>query len=159
MKTAIAYFSKKGFIKESAERLRNELGNDTTLIDLRSGKSRIPFDADVIVLACSVYAGHFPGKFRKTCKSWIPRLEGKKIVLLVGGLDDKEYEKTAAKNLSSELVEKLWKIAYSGGRYLPEDYGPVIRGMMKKINQSEGPIHREQWDNLKALAAQIGVAS
>ncbi len=155
MKTAIAYYSKKGFVEEAARRLADSLGNSASLWDIHSGKGTALEEADVVVLASSVHAGHFSGKFRKTCRKWIPLLENRKVVLLVGGLDDKEYVSTVEKNLSRELSDRIWKIVYAGGRYIPENHGPFIRKLMAKINQSEGPIHKEKWENLEALAGEI----
>ena len=59
MKTAIAYYSKKGFVEEASRKLAEYLGDSASLWDLHSRKGTDLGEADVIVLASSVHAGHF----------------------------------------------------------------------------------------------------
>ena len=72
-------------------------------------------------------------------------MEDKKVVLLVGGLDEKGYTATVEKNLTKNLLDSVWKIVYTGGRYIPDDHGLFIRKLMAKINQTEESVYKEKW--------------
>ena len=155
MKTIIVYASKHGFVREAAERVRDGLDQDVEMVDIFSGKVPDLTDFDTILFASSVHIGQFSGKFKKICRNWIPRLSEKKVLLLVGGLGDKEYEQTALKNLGADICKGIRKTYYAGARFLPEQHNFFIRRMIAKINQSEEAIHKEKWENLEQLVEDI----
>lgn len=155
MKTVVVYASKKGYVKEVAEKIREGLDGNADLVDIFSKKNLNLSSYDLIVLASSVKAGSFYRKFKKLCEQQIPLLKDRKVVLLVAGLNEEGYEAAAAQNLSEESRHLLWKTVYAGGRYLPEQYNGLIRGIMEKINKGSGPVLREKWENVEALVQDI----
>ena len=155
MKTAILYTSKKGFVKEAAEHLREGMSGEAELIDLEQGKPGDLETYDTVLLASSVRAGRFPGAFRRFCRKRVPGLAGKHLFLLVSALDDAGYMEIVDRNITPGIRKQFQKVVYVGGRYLPEQYNGFIRGMMEKISKQSGAIHKENWENLDALIKDL----
>lgn len=153
MKTLIVYHSGKGFIKEVAERIQADLGTSATVLDLGS-KSIIDLtEYDGVILCGALRAGSLPRKIKSYAKKHNRELLTKKLAFVLGGLGLKkeEYQGPFEKNYSEELRSHAAVTVHAGGRFVPEDYSGFIRKMMEKINKESGPIHKEQWDNLKPV--------
>ncbi len=155
MKTAVVYSSKKGFVKEAAERIQSGLGEQADLFDLSGGKPGNLENYDAVIFAVSVRAGRFPGRFNRFCEKQVPRLKNQKVSLLVSGLDEKTYNEAVDRNLPVEVKGCFQKILYIGGRYLPEQYGRFIRMLMTRINENDGPVLNEKMDAVDALIEEL----
>ena len=155
MKTAVVYSSKKGYVKEAVEKIKEGLGEQADLFDVLSRSPRDLASYDTIIFAASVRAGRFPGKFNKMCQKQVPLLEGQNLMLLVSGLDEKAYQVAVDRNLTAEVKDCFQKILYIGGRYIPEQNGPFIRMLMTKITRSEGSVLNEKMDVLGPLVEEL----
>lgn len=155
MKTLVVFYSGKGFIREAADRIQKELGSDAALLDLGSKSKADLNDYDGVILCGAFRAGSLPRKLRAYVKKNTNQILTKKLAFVLGGLgiEEDEYMNSFEKNYPSELRSHASKTVHVGGRYIPEDYGKFIRKMMEKINNENGSIHREQWDNIKSLSA------
>lgn len=153
MKTLIVYYSGKGFIKEAAERIQKELGSSAALLDLGSKSKADLKEYDAVILCGAFRAGSQPRKIKTYAKKNSNHLLTKKLAFVLGGLgiDKEEYKLPYEKNFAEDLRSHAVLAVHAGGRFIPEDYSGFIRKMMEKINKESGPIHKEQWDNLKPL--------
>ncbi len=152
MKTLILYVSQKGFIREAAERLQKELGEDAVLCDLKK-KSEGPENYDTLVFSGAFHAGKLPGKLFSYIKKHEEAFKTKKTAFLLGGADQKLYAETFKKNVPPPMADM--NLFYVGGRYLPEQHGWIIRKIMTKISGKEGPLHNEKWEVVEALAKSL----
>ncbi|RDG34313.1 hypothetical protein DV872_00420 [Oceanispirochaeta sp. M1] len=153
MKTLIVYYSGKGFIKEAAERIQKGLGSSGALLDLGSKSKADLTEYDAVVLCGAFRAGSQPRKIKTFAKKNSKQLLTKKIAFVLGGLgvEQEEYKLPFEKNFAEDLRSHALLSVHAGGRFIPEDYSGFIRKMMEKINKESGPIHKEQWDNLKPV--------
>lgn len=152
MNTLIVFSSRKGFIREAAERLQKSLGGNAVLCDLK-GKGEEPDAYDFVVLCGAFHAGKLPGRLRSYMKKYEKDLKGMKSAFLLGGMDQEHFAEVFSKNMPPSLADM--PLFYTGGRYLPEDHNPVIRMMMAKISGQEGAIHNERWEAVEELAKSL----
>lgn len=153
MKTLIVYYSGKGFIKEAAERIQKGLGSSAALLDLGSKSKADLKDYDAVIICGAFRAGSQPRKIKTYAKKNASHLLTKKLAFVLGGLglEKEEYQLPYEKNFEENLRSHAVMAVHAGGRFNPEDYSGFIRKLMEKINKQAGPIHKEQWDNLKPL--------
>lgn len=155
MKTAVIFSSRKGYVKEVAEKIKQGLGDNAALFDLGKTGKIDTAGYDNIVIAGSVAAGRFSSKVKKYLHKNPGALSGKKSFLLSAGLDDKDYMGMLKNNFTEETLKAFSGIVYCGGRYIPEMHNPVIRKIMSRINGAEGAIHKEKPENIDKLIKEL----
>lgn len=152
MNILIVYSSRKGFIREAAERLQKRLGDDAVLCDLK-GSKETPDSYDAAVLCGAIHAGKLPGRLRSYVKKNESSLRGKRAAFLLGGMDQEHFSEVFRKNMPPSLADM--PLFYTGGRFLPRDHNPLIRKMMAKISGREGALHNERWEGVEELARSL----
>lgn len=114
MKTAIIYATSRGTTEKAAEKLKNHLRSDVTLINLKKAKSINLADYDAIILGSSIHAGMVQGKMKKFIKAKQDDLHGKKLGLYICCM----YEADRAKlQFETAYPEELRKIAVASGLF------------------------------------------
>lgn len=155
MKTIVIYKSRKGYIKEVAEKIKMDLADNASVYDL-ADTVKIDFSSyDNLVFAGSVMVGRFSPKVKKYIIKNLDKISGKKAFLLSAGLDDKAYLETLKKGLGQNVLNLFSDIIYCGGRFLPENNNPIVRKLMAKINGSNEAIHKEKPENVEKLIKKL----
>ncbi len=129
MKTLILYGTHKGCTRRCAALVQEQIGN----ADVQDvAKSRIADldDHDTIVLGSSVWAGRIHPKVRRFVEKNLKVLLGKRVGLFICSGDEKtDY---MVQNFPAELMEHAEVKAHFGGELDINDFGPVMRLVLKK---------------------------
>lgn len=155
MKTLIVYFSKKGFIREVAERINVSLNGLSDIVDLAKSNPSDIADYDTVIVAAAFIAGKLSKKITSFCSTREFELINKNLYLAVGGLDEKNFKVSVDQNFLNALTVAALDIVHVGGRYLPKDHNPLVCYIMRKINKSSDAVYLEKWDAVDDLIRQI----
>ena len=134
MKTLIAYATRYGCAKKAAEALRERLGGEVTLVDLRDDGDPDPGPFDAVIVGGSIQAGRVQRKVRAYCDARSAQLLGKRLGLYLCCMYEGDV---AAKQLAGAFPEALRGRAAAtglfGGELDIEKIGFVARLVVKKV--------------------------
>jgi menaquinone-dependent protoporphyrinogen oxidase len=134
MKTLIAYATRHGCAKRSAELLRERLGGEVSLVDLRDDGDPDPGPFDAVIVGGSIQAGSVQRRVRAYCEKRSAELLGKRLGLYLCCMYEGEV---AAKQLADAFPEALRNHATASGLFGGvldfEKIGLVARLVVKKV--------------------------
>ena len=134
MKTLIAYATRYGCTKNAAELLRDRLGGEVSLVDLREDGDPDPGPFDVVIIGGSIQAGGVQKRVRTYCEKRSGELLGKRLGLYLCCMYEGDV---AAKQLADAFPEELRSHATASGLFGGvldfEKIGFVARLVVKKV--------------------------
>ncbi|MCP5515158.1 MAG: hypothetical protein H7A26_06810 [Spirochaetales bacterium] len=149
MKTVFIYSSDKGYVSAWGEKLAKKYGEGFTALDIKKGIPPAEIENfDTVILASSIHAGSAGKKIRNFCRLNIQLLEKKNIILVLAGLEEKEYGQYFENTFPMALLERAAGKLWIGGRFDPDQHNFFIRMIMKKIKGQSGGIFSEKWDTV-----------
>ncbi|MCK9462931.1 MAG: flavodoxin domain-containing protein [Proteobacteria bacterium] len=134
MKTLIAYATRYGCARKAAEALRDLMGGEVTLVDLKEDGDPDPGPFDAVIVGGSIQAGSVQRRVRAYCEKRSAELLGKRLGLYLCCMYEGEV---AAKQLADAFPERLRNHATAsglfGGELDFERIGFVARLVVKKV--------------------------
>lgn len=163
MKTLIVYASSHGFTEECIEKLKEDLNDTPTVVNLKKTR-RVENLAsyDTVIVGGSIHAGHMQKKVLTFFKDEEETLTNvKNIGLFVVCMSpEKEAMKYIDEWYPQALREKAFAKAYFGGAFNFERMNFlqrfIIKNMMKKAEVS---VRNIQEENIKSFARAINSLS
>ncbi len=149
MKTVFIYSSDKGYVSEWGEKLAKRYGESFTVFDVKKGIPSGEIEqVDTVILASSIHAGSAGKKFKNFCRLNVQLLDRENIILVLSGLEEKEYGQYFENTFPMALLERAAGKLWIGGRFDPDQHNFFIRMIMKKIKGQSGGIFSEKWDTV-----------
>jgi len=134
MKTLIAYATRYGCAKKAAEALRERLGGEVALVDLKTDGDPDPGPFDAVIVGGSIQAGSVQKRVRAYCAARSSVLLEKRLGLYLCCMYEGDV---AAKQLADAFPETLRNHATAsglfGGELDFEKVGFVARLVVKKV--------------------------
>jgi menaquinone-dependent protoporphyrinogen oxidase len=134
MKTLVAYATRYGCARRAAETLRDRLGEDVDLVDLKSDADPDPAPYDAVIVGGSIQAGRVQQRVRGYCERRARELLGKRLGLYLCCMYEGEI---ASKQLADAFPQALREHATAtglfGGEIDLEKIGFVARVVVKKV--------------------------
>jgi menaquinone-dependent protoporphyrinogen oxidase len=134
VKTLIAYATRYGCTRKAAEALRERLGGEVALVDLKDDGDPDPGPFDAVIVGGSIQAGSVQKRVRAYCETRSGLLLGKRLGLYLCCMYEGDV---AAKQLADAFPETLRNHATAsglfGGELDFEKVGFVARLVVKKV--------------------------
>lgn len=135
MKTAIIYATSHGTSEKVANLIKEKDKNgETTLFNLKEGKTVDLSLYDTIIVGGSIHAGSIQGSVKEFCKKNLVDLLQKRVALYVCAMNEPEFE-TELKNAFPEL---LYNHAYVkevvGGEFLFDKMNFIEKMLVRNIS-------------------------
>jgi len=150
MKTCILFAGKYGSTEHIAKMIKNKLGNDAVVINLRDKKKPDISSAKCVIIGSGVYMGRARREVRHFCKNHVNELGGKKVALYLCCMEDKEvevekyFQKTFPEPVLSNSVTHR---RFPGALVRLEREGAMVRSMFEQMTKTNAerkePV--EQW--------------
>jgi menaquinone-dependent protoporphyrinogen oxidase len=157
MRTLVVFASKYGATEECAEKLKEKLGGDVTVVKL--GKNTRPPDLseyDTVIVGGSIHAGRIQKAVRDFCMKNLDTLKAKNLGLFVSSLTPPEKAvKYITDSFPGELVEGAKAKGCFGGALYYEKMNFLERFVMKKITKSDRNIYSISEQNIQQFAEQM----
>ncbi len=129
MKTLILYGTRKGCTRKCAAMVQGQIGGGD-VVDVSNASTVNLGDYDNIVLGSSVWAGKIHAKTKQFVEKNLSTLLGKRVGLFICSGDQRvDYIR---QNYPSELVDHAEAKAHFGGELNIEDFGFLMRYLLKK---------------------------
>ena len=155
MKTLIAYATKNGYTKQCAEKLRDLLGGDADLADLKRDKPDLS-QYDTVVAGGSVYAGRIRKEVTRFCAKNLGELKKKRFFLFACAMaDGEEGEKQLRSVFAPEVFEAAAEKVCFGGEYIFQKMSGLERFIIKKIAGSDEDKKNPKDENIQKMAEAV----
>lgn len=105
MKTAIIYATSHGTTENVAKQIKNGLGNDVQLFNLRQNKKVDLSSFEQVLVGGSIHAGQIQGCVKTFCNKNMVELLQKRVALFICGMNKPDFE-TELNNAFPELLRK-----------------------------------------------------
>lgn len=160
MNTLVAYAGKSGTTATMAETIGAAFDGEVTMSDLKEndpkkGKGPNPSNFDRIVVGGAIYAGSVNKTIRAFCERHAEVLKEKKLGLFLCSLRQEDAEENFARNFPAEIRSNAAAEAWLGGRFVFSEHNFVIRGMMKKILESDEDVENLRPEEARRLAEAL----
>ncbi len=129
MKALILYGTRKGCTRGCAEMVREQIGGGD-VVDVKKSRSVNLAGYDLIVLGSSIRMDKIHVEVSRFVKENLSILLGKRVGLFICSGDDKTDH--IGNNYPRALVDHAAAKAQFGGQIRLEEFGPVMRFMLKK---------------------------
>ena len=134
METAIIYATSHGTTEKVAQKIKMEIGDDSTLFNLKTNPSIDLSQFDAVIIGGSIHAGNIQRKVKDYCSSNLVDLLQKKVGLFICGMNEPQLE-VEFKNAYPELLRKhAVTTKCVGGEFLFEKMNFFERFIVRKIS-------------------------
>lgn len=134
MKTLIAYATQHGCTQKISEQMKDYLGGEVTLVNLRNDSVPSLKIFDRIIIGGSIHAGQIQKRVKEFCNANLAELERKELGLFICCMEDGE---TAQKQLQNAYPEELFlsakASAYFGGAFDFRRMNFIEKMIVKKV--------------------------
>lgn len=153
MSTLIIYESKHGCTEKCANMLKDQLNEDTTLINLKKHKNPELSSVDNIVIGGSIHAGNVQKRVKSFCQKNLELLKEKKIGLFLCCMEDGEKAQQQFKNaFPHELIAHAAATGLFGGEFIFERMNFLERHIIKKIAKIDKNISKISEEAIQQFA-------
>ena len=134
MKTLIAYATRYGCARKAAEALRDHLGGEVSLVDLKEDGDPDPGPFDTVIVGGSIQAGRVQRRVRAYCEARSSALLEKRLGLYLCCMYEGEVAvKQLADAFPAALRDRATATGLFGGDLDFEKVGFVARLVVKKV--------------------------
>jgi menaquinone-dependent protoporphyrinogen oxidase len=136
MKTLITYCTTHGCTEKIAFEIKQFLGDDVTLCNLKKEKAPDAAGFDRIIVGGSIHAGQIQGKIKSYCKANAEVLKQKELGLFICCMDEGEEAQTHLRNAyPDDLLQFAKATACLGGEFNFERMNFLERMIIRKISK------------------------
>lgn len=133
MKTAIIYTTRHGTTEKVAQMIKEELNNETELINLRKNKNADLRPFEKIIIGSSIHTGKIPKKLCKFMEKNMDILLEKPLGLFLCCMYEKETWSQFEEAFPATLREHARSNKCVGGELLLENMNFLEKAMIKKM--------------------------
>lgn len=138
MKTLIAYCSSHGCAEKSANELKNHLGENVELCNLKKDVAPELEEFDRVIIGGSIHAGRIQKKVKDFCKKNLQILRDKEIGLFICCMEEgEEAHRELEMSYPKELLENAKACAYFGGEFNFQKMNFLEKMIIKKVAHVE----------------------
>jgi menaquinone-dependent protoporphyrinogen oxidase len=134
MKTIIAYATTHGCTEKTALELKNHMGGDTTLVNLKKNPNPSIANFERVIVGGSIHAGQIQKRVKDFCTKNLEILKEKELGLFICCMENGE---TAGKQFTEAFPEELQRVAKStaifGGEFDFEKMNFLEKMIVKKV--------------------------
>lgn len=134
MKTLIVYATTHGCTEKISAQLKNDLGGDVTLVNLKKESNPSIKEYRRIIIGGSIHAGQIQKRVQNFCATHLDELKKKNLGLFICCMEEGE---TAQKQLNDAFPEELHRNAKAtasfGGAFDFEKMNFLERMIVKKV--------------------------
>lgn len=136
MKTLIAYCTTHGCTETVAHELKQLLGQDVVLCNLKRNKAPELTSFDRVIVGGSIHAGKIQKKIKAFCQQHSTSLKNKELGLFICCMDEGEEAQIHLKNAySEELLEHAKATACLGGEFNFEKMNFLEKFIVRKVTK------------------------
>jgi len=154
MKTIVVYASNHGCTEKCARKLGEQLGEQTTVVNLRQSSVDIN-EFDAVIVGGSIHVGKIQSEVTKFCEDNGQALLGKKLGLFLCCANATEVEAQIGTAFPSELREHATVVEHFGHEFNLEKldfFSKLIVKTVAKVKKSESKIREE---NIQKMAEAL----
>lgn len=148
MKTAIIYTTKYGCSQKCAKILRDKLGGEVDLYNLKTRNTIDLSQYQRIIIGGSIYMGRIQKEVRTFSIENQDRLKDKKLGLFICCMrEGEEAQKQLEESFPQELIERAVAVEYFGGEFVFDKMSfmdSFIAKKVAKINKDTSNISEEK---------------
>ncbi|NQU86602.1 MAG: flavodoxin [Mariniphaga sp.] len=134
MKTLIVYMSTHGCTAKAASEMKEKLGNQVTVINLKKDKIPLLNSFERIIIGGSIHAGQIQKRVKEFCISNLDSLLNRELGLFICCMHECETAIQQLKNAyAEELLNHAKATAILGGAYDFERMNFIKRMIVKKV--------------------------
>lgn len=136
MKTLIAYCTTHGCTRKTALELKDFLGENVQLTNLKEDPSPDLSDFDRVIIGGSIHAGQIQKRVKEFCKKNLSELQQKELGLFVCCMEEGEKARMQLMEAFPEELHRHAKAsAYFGGEFNLEKMNFFQKMIVKKVAQ------------------------
>lgn len=155
LKTLIVYCSNHGFSEKCANILKEKLGDNTDLANLKSKKVEGMDEYDTIIIGGSIHAG----KIQKQLKQFLSQNENflmsKKIGLYLCCADHEKYDAYFESEIPQSILNNAFIKVHLGHAYYMDKLNFMFKAMIKKFANIEESQEKIRYDQMDLLLDKI----
>ncbi len=156
MKTLILYGSRKGCTKKCAFTLRDEInragGAGCDVVDIKKARRTEVSRYDHVIIGSSIWAGKVHPGIRRFIDAHRAVLPAKRMgFFLCSGREDAAYFEN---NFPRDMITRAEQRRFFGGELSIEDYGPLMRYLLKRKAGVTGSYRRINGEEIRTFARQ-----
>lgn len=157
MKTAITYCTTHGCTERIACKIKNSLGGDIQLINLKKDSDPKIGCYDRIIIGGSIHAGQIQKRVKEFCLKNLDELKNKELGLFICCMEE-DLEKAQIQLLNAfpkELHHQAKATACLGGEFNFEKMNYLQRMIVKKLAHVENSVSRINEEAIKGFTKKL----
>ncbi len=144
MSTLIVYASSKGYTRECALHLQQQISGDVDVADLKKVKHPDLSGYDRVIIGASIHASNLQGSVKRFAQSHEEELLKKQLLAIyICALDDQKWEEYL-NQLPAPITARAQLKEWFGGRIIFSEHFFLLRKFLKKVTGSVEDLHKEQ---------------
>lgn len=156
MKTLITYATTHGCTEKTASELKQYLGDETTILNLKKQPNPDISSYDRVIIAGSIHAGQIQKRVKVFCQNNLSELKTKELGLFICCM---EVGETAQKQLQDAFPEELMNAAKAtaclGGEFNFDKMNFFEKLIVKKVAKVESSKSAINYEAIKRFSKQL----
>lgn len=156
MKTLIAYSTTHGCTEKAATKLKQHLGGNTTLINLKENPNPQLEQFERVIIGGSIHTGQIQKRVKSFCLKNMDGLQTKELGLFICCMEEGE---TAQKQLQNAFPEDLHKLAKAtacfGGEFDFEKMNFFYKLIVKKVAYVEESTSNINYESIEKFSKKM----
>jgi menaquinone-dependent protoporphyrinogen oxidase len=156
MKTLIVYATQHGCTQKISEQMKDYLGGDVTLKNLK--KESVPSlqNYDRIIIGGSIHAGQIQKKVKEFCHEYLAELQQKELGLFICCMEEGEMARKQLENAyPEELFLRAKASASFGGAFDFERMNFFERMIVKKVAHVKQSTSKVDFDAVRSFSKRM----
>lgn len=156
MKTLIVFSTTHGCTAKAAAKLKEHLGDNTTLINLKEQSNPGLKDFDRVIVGGSIHAGQIQKRVKEFCNKNLNELITKEIGLFICCMEDGETaQKQLLGNYPEELIKNAKATAYFGGEFDFDKMNFFQKMIVKKIAHVDHSTSKMDYEAVRKFSKKM----
>jgi menaquinone-dependent protoporphyrinogen oxidase len=156
MKTLIVYATQHGCTQKISEQMKNYLGENVTLVNLKNESVPTLKTYDRVIIGGSIHAGQIQKRVKEFCNSNLTELQQKELGLFICCMEEGEKAYMQLVNAyPEELISSAKASAYFGGAF---DFGRMNfleRMIVKKVAHAKHSTSKVDFEAVRNFSKRM----
>ena len=156
MKTLIAYCTTHGCTEKTALELKDFLGGEVQLVNLKKESNPVIKDYERVIIGGSIHAGQIQKRVRDFCNRNVNELKSKELGLFICCMEEGEKARTQLMDAFPEELHRNAKAsAYFGGEFNFEKMNFFQKMIIKKVAHVEQSTSKVDHEAIRSFSKKM----
>jgi menaquinone-dependent protoporphyrinogen oxidase len=156
MKTLIAYSTTHGCTEKTAQKLKEHLGKEVDLVNLKKNPKPIVGNYDRIIIGGSIHAGRIQKRITEFCRENLTILQEKELGLYICCMEEGEKASIQFADAYPEVLRRKAKVtACFGGEFDFDKMSLFQRLIVKKVAKIEHSTSKVDYEAIQNFSKKM----